>query len=170
MCRADRFNCNRQARIQPPCLLPWHEAGSVLAHERALRYLPPAEVDGMHVRLVKEYRFEAAHRLSCVPAHHPCGRLHGHSYRVELSLEGPVDPQAGWLIDFGEIDAAWQPVKEQLDHGVLNELPGLDNPTSENLTKWLWDQLVEQLPMLRRVSLWETADARCEYEGPSGTQ
>lgn len=119
----------------------------------------------MKVRLVKEYRFEAAHRLTRVTPDHPCGRLHGHSYRVELTLEGPVDEDKGWLIDFGEIDAAWQPVKGRLDHGVLNDLDGLDNPTSENLTKWLWDQLVGPLPMLRRVALWETADARCEYEG-----
>ncbi len=119
----------------------------------------------MNVRLVKEYRFEAAHRLTRVSDEHPCGRMHGHSYRVELALEGPVDPKVGWLIDFGEIDAAWQPVKKKLDHGMLNDLPGLDNPTSENLTRWIWDELAETLPMLRRVTLWETSDARCEYEG-----
>lgn len=119
----------------------------------------------MNVRLVKEFRFEAAHRLTRVPQDHPCGRLHGHSYRVELALEGPVDPEAGWLIDFGEIDAVWKRLKARLDHGVLNDLEGLDNPTSENLTHWIWNQLVGDLPMLKKVALWETADARCEYEG-----
>jgi|APLow6443716910_1056828.scaffolds.fasta_scaffold146545_2 6-pyruvoyltetrahydropterin/6-carboxytetrahydropterin synthase len=121
----------------------------------------------MNVRLVKEYRFEAAHRLTRVSDQHPCGRMHGHSYRVELALEGAVDPAVGWLIDFGEIDGAWVPLKKRLDHAVLNDLPGLDNPTSENLTRWIWDELVTALPMLSRVTLWETADARCEYEGKS---
>ena len=119
----------------------------------------------MNARLVKEYRFEAAHRLTRVGADHPCGRMHGHSYRVELTLEGAVDPEAGWLIDFGELDQAWLSVKSRLDHAVLNEIPGLDNPTCENLTCWIWKNLVGPLPMLRRVSLWETTDARCEYEG-----
>jgi 6-pyruvoyltetrahydropterin/6-carboxytetrahydropterin synthase len=121
----------------------------------------------MNVRLVKEYRFEAAHRLTRVSDAHPCGRLHGHSYRLELALEGPVDPQLGWLIDFGEIDGAWLPVKKKLDHAVLNDLEGLDNPTSENLSRWIWNELAPNLPLLRRVILWETPDARCEYEGPS---
>ena len=119
----------------------------------------------MNARLVKDYRFEAAHRLTCVGEEHPCGRMHGHSYRVELTLEGPVDPVAGWLIDFGELDRAWQVVKVRLDHAVLNDIPSIGNPTCENLTCWIWNELVGGLPMLRRVALWETADARCEYEG-----
>lgn len=119
----------------------------------------------MIVRLVREFRFEAAHRLTRVPAGHACGRMHGHSYKLELSLEGPLDPEAGWLIDFGDIDRAWQVVKKQLDHGVLNDVAGLENPTCENLTRWLWDALQPALPMLCRVTVWETADARCEYEG-----
>jgi 6-pyruvoyltetrahydropterin/6-carboxytetrahydropterin synthase len=119
----------------------------------------------MNVRLVREFRFEAAHRLTRVPTDHACGRLHGHSYRLELSLEGPVDPQAGWLIDFGDIDRAWQGVRKRIDHGVLNDVSGLENPTCENLTRWLWDALLPALPMLCRVTVWETADARCEYEG-----
>ena len=119
----------------------------------------------MIARLVKEYRFEAAHHLSRVGKDHPCGRMHGHSYRIELTLEGTVDPNAGWLIDFGDLDHAWAAVGSQLDHAVLNDLPGLDNPTCENLTRWIWNELVGTLPMLRRVTLWETSDARCEYEG-----
>ena len=105
------------------------------------------------------------HWLARVGDGHPCGRMHGHSYRVELTLEGEVDPEAGWLIDFGELDGAWLGVKRELDHSVLNDLPGLDNPTCENLTQWIWNKLVGNMPMLRRVTLWETTDARCEYEG-----
>jgi 6-pyruvoyltetrahydropterin/6-carboxytetrahydropterin synthase len=119
----------------------------------------------MHVRLVREFRFEAAHRLTSVPAQHPCGKLHGHSYKVELTLEGPIDPQAGWLIDFGEIEAAWQRASTRLDHTILNDIPGLENPTCEHLTAWIWGQVAPTLPQLRRVTVWETNDSRCEYEG-----
>lgn len=119
----------------------------------------------MNVRLVREYRFEAAHRLTGVSPQHRCGQLHGHSYRIELSLEGPVDPTTGWLIDFGDIDRVWLPLRDRLDHGVLNDIEGLPNPTCELLTRWVWQQLKPSLPMLRRVTIWETSDARCEYEG-----
>jgi len=123
----------------------------------------------MNVRLVREFRFEAAHRLNNVPDGHRCGKLHGHSYQLEITLEGPIDLQSGWLIDFGEIDAVWRPIYDQLDHSLLNELPGLENTTCELLTKWLWDALKPSLPMLKRVALWETKDARCEYDGPSAS-
>ena len=119
----------------------------------------------MHVRLVREFRFEAAHHLTNVPKEHRCGKLHGHSYKVELTLEGPLDERAGWLIDFGDVEAAWNRAGHQLDHGVLNELPGLENPTCELLTRWIWDTVLPALPQLTRVTVWETADARCEYEG-----
>ena len=119
----------------------------------------------MIVRLVREFRFEAAHRLTSVPPGHRCGALHGHGYRIEVALQGPVDPQAGWLIDFGDIDAAWRAVCARLDHVVLNEVPGLENPTCEHLTRWIWEALLPALPQLERVVVWETADARCEYAG-----
>jgi 6-pyruvoyltetrahydropterin/6-carboxytetrahydropterin synthase len=119
----------------------------------------------MNVRLVRVYRFEAAHRLTAVPEGHRCGRMHGHGYKVELSLQGPIDARAGWLVDFGDVDRAWAGVRARLDHAVLNDLPGLENPTCELLTRWIWDALVCALPQLTRVAVWETADARCEYEG-----
>jgi 6-pyruvoyltetrahydropterin/6-carboxytetrahydropterin synthase len=119
----------------------------------------------MRVRLIKELRFEAAHRLPNVPAGHKCARLHGHSFKVELAMRGPVDERTGWFIDYGEVDRLWQPVFDVLDHNYLNEVPGLENPTSENLARWLWQKLKPSLPELERVILHETCDARCEYEG-----
>lgn len=119
----------------------------------------------MNVRLIKEFRFEAAHRLPKVPPGHKCARLHGHSFKIELALSGPVNPETGWFIDFGEIDEVWSPLHDQLDHNYMNEVPGLENPTSENLARWLWDKLKPRLSSLERVIVHETCDARCEYEG-----
>ncbi len=120
----------------------------------------------MHnVRLIHEYRFEAAHRLPMVPPGHKCARLHGHSFKVELVISGPVNPATGWLIDFSEMYDAWRPTFDVLDHHYLNEVLGLENPTSEVLVKWLWDRLKPTLPILEQVTLWETCEARCEYRG-----
>src|SRR5687767_1972327 len=87
------------------------------------------------VRLVHEFRFDAAHRLPRVPAGHKCARLHGHSFKVEFSVEGPADPDTGWFIDFGVLHDAWLPLHHQLDHNYLNDIDGLENPTSEVLAK-----------------------------------
>lgn len=119
----------------------------------------------MKVRLVRKVGFEAAHRLPKVPPGHKCERLHGHSFRVDLVVEGPVDPETGWFIDYSVIDEAWQPLHEQLDHHFLNEVPGLENPTSELLARWLWNRLRPELPSLLRIVVHETCDAACEYEG-----
>jgi 6-pyruvoyltetrahydropterin/6-carboxytetrahydropterin synthase len=119
----------------------------------------------VNVRLIKEYRFEAAHRLPNVPVGHKCARLHGHSFKVELTIEGPVNERTGWFIDSGELDALWQPLHEILDHHCLNEIPGLENPTSEFLARFIWQRLKQSLPALTRITLFETCDARCEYEG-----
>jgi 6-pyruvoyltetrahydropterin/6-carboxytetrahydropterin synthase len=119
----------------------------------------------MNVRLVHEFRFEAAHRLSRVPEGHKCARLHGHSFRVELAVEGPVDDKTGWFLDFQHLYDAWKPLHQVLDHHYLNEVPGLENPTSEILARWIWDRLRPALPFLTRVTLCETCESRCEYEG-----
>ena len=119
----------------------------------------------MNVRLVHEFRFESAHRLPKVAAGHKCARLHGHSFRVELTVAGPVNPDTGWFIDFADIYALWEPLHGLLDHNYLNEIPGLENPTSEVLAKWIWDRLKPGLPSLAQVTLFETCDARCEYVG-----
>ena len=121
----------------------------------------------MHVRLVHEFRFEAAHLLPKVPPTHKCRRLHGHSFKVELAVSGMVNPETGWFLDFGELHKIWEPIHETLDHHYLNEVAGLENPTSENLAKWVWDRLKPQLPSLEQVTIFETCDARCEYRGPS---
>lgn len=119
----------------------------------------------MKVRLVRNLSFEAAHRLPRVPPGHKCERLHGHSFRVDLVVEGEVNPETGWFIDYSEIDDVWAPLHAQLDHHYLNEVPGLENPTSEILAHWIWQKLRPVLPSLTRVVVHETCDARCEYEG-----
>lgn len=119
----------------------------------------------MNVRLVQDFRFEAAHLLPKVPPDHKCRRLHGHSFKVAIAVSGPVDPETGWLIDFGVLEERWKPMHDQLDHRYLNEVPGLENPTSEVLAKWIWDRMKPTLPELSCVTVFETCDARCEYEG-----
>jgi 6-pyruvoyltetrahydropterin/6-carboxytetrahydropterin synthase len=119
----------------------------------------------MRVELIKEYRFEAAHRLPNVPPGHKCARLHGHSFKVELGIKGPVDEHTGWFIDFGRLDDLWRPLGEVLDHNYLNDVAGLENPTSENLARWIFARLKPGLPELDQVILFETCDARCIYRG-----
>ena len=119
-----------------------------------------------HVRLIHEFRFESAHRVLKVPAAAKRARLHGHSFKVELTIAGPVNPETGWLIDFGTLSDLWQPLHDQLDHNYLNDVPGLENPTSEVLAEWIWTEMKPSLPGLVQVTLFETCDARCEYTGP----
>ena len=120
-----------------------------------------------HVRLVHEFKFEAAHKLPKVPAGHKCARLHGHSFKIELAIAGPVNPDTGWFIDFGDLYDAWKPLHDVLDHHYLNEVDGLENPTSEVLAKWIWDRMKKVIPSLDQVTVFETCDARCEYRGES---
>ena len=122
------------------------------------------------MRLVKGFGFEAAHRLPRLPQEHKCFRLHGHSFRAELHVEGEVSPETGWFIDYADIKRAYAPLERVLDHSYLNEIEGLENPTSENIAAWLWDRLKPALPSLAKVVVHETCNARCEYEGPSPSQ
>jgi 6-pyruvoyltetrahydropterin/6-carboxytetrahydropterin synthase len=117
------------------------------------------------VDLYKEFRFEAAHRLPNVPDGHKCGRLHGHSFRVEIHVDGPVDKHTGWVIDFAEIKAAFKPLLDQLDHYYLNDIPGLENPTSENIAIWIWRNLKPKLTLLSKVIVSETCTCGCSYQG-----
>lgn len=118
----------------------------------------------MRVRLSKKFRLEAAHLLPEVPEGHKCRRLHGHSYCVELVLEGAVDPVTGWLMDYADVAAAFAPLHEQLDHHYLNDVEGLSNPTSENLARWIWERLEGKLP-LAEVRIDETCTSACAYRG-----
>lgn len=108
---------------------------------------------------------EAAHRLPNVPHGHKCERLHGHSYRVEVHVRGPVGRETGWIIDFAEITSAFQPLYERLDHHYLNEVEGLSNPTSENIARWIWERLRPALPILSKVIVHETCTSGCIYQG-----
>jgi len=119
----------------------------------------------MRVRLVKSFDFEAAHWLPCFPEGHKCRRMHGHSFRVDVVVEGEVEAEKGYLIDYGDIKKAIAPIKDRLDHYCLNEIEGLENPTSEVLAAWIWDRLKETLPMLAEVVVHETCTSRCHYSG-----
>lgn len=117
------------------------------------------------MKIAQAFRFEAAHRLPGVPPQHRCHALHGHSYRIELHLEGPVDPVTGFVIDFFEVERVFQPLLRTLDHHYLNEISGLENPTAENIAVWIWDQIRGALPPLMKVVVYETADCWAEYDG-----
>src|ERR1700741_2674148 len=109
----------------------------------------------------KTFRIEAAHRLPHVPPGHKCGRVHGHSFAIEVHVKGPLDPELGWVMDFADMKAAFAPLFERLDHRYLNEVPGLENPTSENLARWILARVVLPAGRLTAVSVDETCNARC---------
>ena len=119
----------------------------------------------MNIELRKSFQFEAAHLLPLLPEGHKCRRLHGHSFQAEIVISGQTDPKLGWLIDYAEISDAFKPLWEQLDHHYLNEVPGLENPTSENIAVWIWERLRPRLPLLTEVVVAETCTARCVYRG-----
>ncbi len=120
----------------------------------------------MTTTIVQEVTFEAAHLLPHLPDGHKCRRLHGHSFRCEIHVSGPVDAQSGWVRDFDDIARVFAPLHDQLDHRYLNEVPGLANPTSENLAHWIWERLAPRLTGLTTVVIHETCTSRCIYTGP----
>jgi 6-pyruvoyltetrahydropterin/6-carboxytetrahydropterin synthase len=119
----------------------------------------------MRMRLQRDYRFEAAHFLPNVPAGHKCARMHGHSYAITIVIEGEVDAERGWVMDFADIDEHVAPLVRSLDHRVLNEVDGLANSTSEHLAAWLWTRVRASLPLLVEVQVAETPTSRCIYRG-----
>jgi 6-pyruvoyltetrahydropterin/6-carboxytetrahydropterin synthase len=121
--------------------------------------------DASLVEIFREFTFEAAHRLPNVAPGHKCGRLHGHSYRFAVHLEAPVGEQTGWVRDFAELSCAVEPLLARLDHYYLNEVEGLENPTSEVLAQWIWDRLRTTLPELSKVVVRETCTSGCVYRG-----
>ena len=119
----------------------------------------------MHVELRKTFQFESAHLLPHLPEGHKCRRLHGHSFQAEIVVAGECDARLGWLVDYADLSAAFRPLWEQLDHRYLNEVQGLENPTSEHLARWIWDRLKPVLPLLAQVVVHETCTCGAIYRG-----
>jgi len=117
------------------------------------------------MEIYKAFRFDAAHRLTGVPPEHKCSSMHGHSYEVEVYLRGPVDPVTGFLMDYGDLVKICEPVFKEMDHSILNEIEGLENPTSETMSLWLWNRLKPNLPLLSKIVLKETGTSGCIYCG-----
>jgi 6-pyruvoyltetrahydropterin/6-carboxytetrahydropterin synthase len=117
------------------------------------------------MEIFKEFTIEAAHWLPQVPEGHKCRRLHGHSFHIAVHVAGSVDEHLGWVMDFAEIKAAFQTIEDQLDHRCLNDVKGLENPTSENLARWIWSRLRTELPALSRIVVRETCTSGCVYQG-----
>jgi 6-pyruvoyltetrahydropterin/6-carboxytetrahydropterin synthase len=117
------------------------------------------------MEIFTEFGFEAAHRLPHVPEGHKCARLHGHSFRTEVHVEGPVGDDTGWVMDFADVRAACEPVRDELDHHYLNDIDGLDNPTSEHIARWIWVRLASAIPGLSSVVVRETCTSGCVYRG-----
>ena len=119
----------------------------------------------MRARLTKDFFFESAQTLPKVPAGHKCAHMHGHSFKVEVSVEGEVDPDSGWIYDHAQISETMQPLVAQLDHAYLNDIPGLENPTIELMAAWFWKKLAPHCPGLCEIVVHETPLARCTFRG-----
>lgn len=117
------------------------------------------------MEIYKEFHFEAAHRLPNVPEGHKCARLHGHSFHVRLVISGEVGAESGWVMDFSDVKSHFKPLHDQLDHHYLNDIAGLDNPTSENIARWIWHLLKPELEQLSAVEIRETCTSGCIYKG-----
>ncbi len=115
--------------------------------------------------IFKIFNIDAAHRLPNVPLTHKCRDIHGHTYRIEIYVNAPVDKKLGWVADFADVTEVFQPINDRLDHKYLNDIEGLENPTVENLARWIWVHLKPSLPMLSRIVVYETPESGCIYEG-----
>ena len=133
---------------------------------RRQRLSSPKQPASCSVELRKAFQFEAAHLLPHLPKLHKCRWLHGHSFKVEIVVAGQCDPKLGWLMDYAAISRSFMPLWEKLDHSYLNEIPGLENPTSEIIAMWIWKRLRPRLALLTEVIVAETCTARCAYRGP----
>jgi 6-pyruvoyltetrahydropterin/6-carboxytetrahydropterin synthase len=122
------------------------------------------------MEIFKEFTIEAAHWLPNLPDGHKCRRLHGHSFRLVIHVSGPLDPELGWVLDFAEIKTAFETIEDRIDHRCLNEVTGLENPTSENLARWLWRELRPILPLLSKIVVRETCTSGCIYAGESALE
>lgn len=142
--------------------LPHKTSGTDLYHGSG--FVPPQTRETMQI--YKDFQFEAAHRLPNLAPEHKCSRLHGHSFHVRISVSGELNKREGWVMDFGDISAAFKPIWDRLDHYYLNDIPGLENPTSEVLAIWIWDLLAPRLGGLSRIEIRETCTTGCVYSGP----
>ena len=122
-------------------------------------------VTSMRARLTKEFRFEAAHTLPSLPEGHKCRQMHGHSFKVEIHIEGEIDPSIGWIYDHKEISKAMKPLIDQMDHSYLNDIEGLESPTIEIMAAWFWKKLAPDLPGLAEIKIYETPTASCSFFG-----
>ena len=117
------------------------------------------------MEIYKEFSFDSAHFLPNVPEGHKCKQMHGHTYRLRVILSGKTDPHLGWIMDFKELKDAIAPVIDQLDHKLINDIIGLENPTAENITVWIWKQIQPSLPQLSRIELYETPTTGVIFDG-----
>lgn len=117
----------------------------------------------MAYELKHHFSIESARFLPQLPKSHPCSQIHGHSFKIILTLKGELDPKLGWLIDYNDIKKSMSPILMQIDHKVLNDVPGLENPTSELLAKWIFEKASLQLPLLTQVQVLETPETECSY-------
>ena len=117
------------------------------------------------MEVYKIFNIESARSLPNLPEGHPCKNIHGHSFKIKITVKGTVNEETGFVMDFSEIDSAFSPIFKMIDHAYLNELDGLINPSSENLCKWIWSKLIDSLPNLKRIEIKETESTGCIYEG-----
>jgi 6-pyruvoyltetrahydropterin/6-carboxytetrahydropterin synthase len=117
------------------------------------------------MEVYREFKFDAAHLLPNLTPGHRCSSMHGHTFRLIVHLEGDLGEKTGWVRDFGEIKEICKPVIDQLDHSYLNDVPGLENPTSENIAVWIWNRLKPVLPELSMIEISETDSTGCRYRG-----
>jgi 6-pyruvoyltetrahydropterin/6-carboxytetrahydropterin synthase len=133
---------------------------SIMYVKKKFKAIPEPSMEIFNV-----FHLEAARSLPRLPEGHPCARPHGHSFRVEVHVAGPLDADLDWVLDFAEVDKAWRPVHDSLDHRNLNDIPGLENPTSERLAIWIWDRLKPDLQGLCKIVVQETERSGCVYTG-----
>ena len=115
--------------------------------------------------IFKQFTFDSAHFLPNVPETHKCRGIHGHTYKLTVFLEGPLDPQLAWVADFGDIKREVKAVVDLVDHKLLNDIPGLENPTCEVVAIWIWNKIKSSIPLLKRIELHETPTSGVIYEG-----
>ncbi len=117
----------------------------------------------LKIEIKKTFEIESARFLPFLPKSHPCSQTHGHSFKVTLTLRGLVDAKLGWLLDYNDIDKLVAPVLKRIDHKLLNKVPGLSNPTTENLSVWLYNTIKPKCDELVQVTLKETSDTECSF-------